>query len=72
MGGMVIWLELDKQVNTLELYHSARDKGLTITPGSLFSSQDTYQHFLRVSFSHPWTQQRINAFKSLSQLIKSH
>jgi DNA-binding transcriptional MocR family regulator len=72
VGGMVMWIELDTHVNTLELYHSARDQGLTITPGSLFSSQDSYQHYLRVSFAHPWTQQRINAFKLLSQLIKAN
>lgn len=69
-GGMVIWLELDSSINTLALYHKARDLGLTITPGSLFSSQDTYQHYLRLSFAHPWTDERVEAFKSLSTLIK--
>ena len=72
VGGMVIWIELDKRVNTLELYHTAREQGLTVTPGSLFSSQDTYQHYLRLSFAHPWTPQRINAFKTLSKLIKQY
>lgn len=70
-GGMVLWLELDKSINTLTLYHSARECGLTITPGSLFSAQATYQHYLRLSFAHPWTNDRIEAFKTLANLINA-
>ena len=68
-GGMVLWLELDKKIDALELYRRAREKGLTITPGGIFSAQDTYQNFLRLSFAHPWTAQRRDAIKALALLI---
>ncbi|MEH6442976.1 MAG: PLP-dependent aminotransferase family protein [Oceanospirillaceae bacterium] len=71
-GGMVVWLELDSQINTLTLYHQAREIGLTITPGSLFSAQDTYQHYLRLSFAHPWTDARQQAFKQLAKLVHQY
>ncbi|MCJ8300377.1 MAG: PLP-dependent aminotransferase family protein, partial [Pseudomonadales bacterium] len=71
-GGMVLWLELDLKINSLELYRQAREKGLTITPGSIFSAQDTYQNFLRLSFAHPWTPQRITAIKQLGKLITKY
>ncbi|MCJ8340024.1 MAG: PLP-dependent aminotransferase family protein [Pseudomonadales bacterium] len=71
-GGMVLWLELDKKINSLELYRQAREQGLTITPGSIFSAQDTYQNFLRLSFAHPWTPQRITAIKQLATLITEY
>ena len=71
-GGMVLWLELADNINSLELYRRARAQGLTITPGSIFSAQDTYQNFLRLSFAHCWTQQRIDAIKTLAKLIQDY
>ena len=69
-GGMAIWLELPKIINTLHLYHQARSQGIIITPGSLFSAQSTYQHYLRLSFAHPWTKERKQAFSELAKLIE--
>ncbi len=71
-GGMVAWVELESNINTLHLYHQAKERGLTITPGSLFGAQDTYQHYLRLSFAHPWTAPRIEACKVLATLISKH
>ncbi|NQZ30819.1 MAG: PLP-dependent aminotransferase family protein [Oceanospirillaceae bacterium] len=69
-GGLVLWLELDQNLNTLKLYHQARALGLAITPGGIFSAQERYQNFLRISFAHPWTERRIQAFMHLAKLIK--
>jgi len=41
-----------------------------VTPGSLFSGQDRYQNFLRLSFAHPLTAERKDALMLLGQLIK--
>lgn len=68
-GGQVLWLELPSQINTLSLYHTAREAGIVLTPGSLFSAQQNYQNFLRISFAHPWTQERIQALRQLSSMI---
>lgn len=70
VGGLVLWLELDKSINTLKLYHCARSQGLAITPGSIFSGQERYQNFLRISFAHPWSERRTQAFIDLATLIK--
>jgi len=69
-GGLVLWLELPETVNTLTLYARARDEGIVVTPGSLFSGQDRYQNFLRLSFAHPLTAERKDALMLLGQLIK--
>ena len=70
-GGMALWLELPKKINTLTLYHQARKQGISIAPGSLFSAQSNYQHYLRLSFAHPWTPEREVAFKALAKLINT-
>jgi DNA-binding transcriptional MocR family regulator len=68
-GGLCLWLELPNSVDSIGLYARARDAGVIVTPGALFSSQNRYQHFLRLSFAHPWTPERIDALKRLGELI---
>jgi DNA-binding transcriptional MocR family regulator len=48
-GGFILWLELAKQINSLELYRRAMEKRIAITPGILFSAQGQYQNHLRLS-----------------------
>jgi len=68
-GGLTLWLELDKSINTVELYSQALAKNITLTPGRLFSSSDNFQHFLRLSFVHPIENQRLAAFKWVNKLV---
>lgn len=69
-GGLSLWLELPDSVDCLELFFKARKKGISITPGSLFTAQNRYKNFLRLSFSHPWTTEREQALKVLGNLIR--
>lgn len=48
-GGFILWLELPKEVDSFALYHLARDKKISITPGHLFSAQPQYTHHIRLS-----------------------
>ncbi|MEH6578281.1 MAG: PLP-dependent aminotransferase family protein [Amphritea sp.] len=68
-GGIALWLELPESVDTLALYNRARMQGISITPGSLFTSQSRYNNCLRLSFAHPWTQERVAALTQLSELL---
>lgn len=70
-GGLVLWLELPKKIDTLALYAKAREQGIVITPGSLFSGQERYKNFLRLSFAHPLTAQRIDALALLGRIIEA-
>jgi DNA-binding transcriptional MocR family regulator len=69
-GGAALWLELPEQVDTLALYVKAREQGITITPGRLFSAQERYHNNLRLSFTHPWTDARRDALARLADLIR--
>lgn len=68
-GGLALWLELPESVDSLQLFHQARQQGITITPGRLFTAQERYHHFLRLSFAQPWTQERQDALRSLGKMI---
>lgn len=68
-GGLTLWLELDARVDTGLLYQTARRQGITTTPGILFSSRQDYGNYLRLSFAHPWTAERVAALKQLARLV---
>ncbi len=69
VGGVCLWLELPQVVDSIALYAKARKDGVILTPGALFSSQERYQNFLRLSFSHPWNSERIAALEYVGKLI---
>lgn len=54
-GGLFLWVELPKTVNSLELQRQSLTERISIAPGPIFSSKDTYQNFIRLNCGHPWS-----------------
>ncbi|WP_299972958.1 PLP-dependent aminotransferase family protein [uncultured Pseudoteredinibacter sp.] len=71
-GGLAAWIELPKHIDTLTLYEQALEQGIVLTPGRLFTAQDNYRNNLRLSYAHPWTENRIKAFKSLAAMVNAN
>ncbi|MGI0118188.1 PLP-dependent aminotransferase family protein [Zooshikella sp. RANM57] len=70
-GGFVLWIELPKHINATEIYFKAKQQGILITPGELFSVQTSqYKHCFRINFAQPWTEDRIKAMNWLGQYIE--
>ncbi len=55
-GGSVLWLELDRGVDSGRLFYRALDENISIAPGLVFSPRDRYRHCIRLSFGHPWSE----------------
>ncbi len=68
-GGLTLWVELAPHIDTLRQYPIARQAGIIITPGALFTSQARYRNCLRLSFAHPWQTERRRALQQLGQLL---
>lgn len=69
-GGFILWVELDKNVDTYQLYQEALLHKISIAPGAMFSLQERYQNCMRLSYGMPWTPQLDKALKKLGTLIK--
>ncbi len=54
-GGYVLWVELPAPVDSMALYRDALERGITIGPGTMFSTSDTYRHFIRLNYSYAWS-----------------
>lgn len=68
-GGSVFWLELPRQVNAVRLFDEAIDAGISITPGPIFSPSRRYEHFIRLSYGHPWDARTDEAMRWLGEQV---
>jgi DNA-binding transcriptional MocR family regulator len=69
-GGFIVWLELSKQTDTYQLYREAMQRRISIAPGTMFTLQDRYHNFLRLSYGMAWTPAVENALKTLGRLVR--
>lgn len=69
-GGAVLWLELPHAIDAVELFFQARDKGVGIAPGAVFSTQDKFSNYIRLSYGIPWTDEVQHAIETLGELAK--
>jgi DNA-binding transcriptional MocR family regulator len=67
-GGVCLWVELPRQVDTLELYQDASAAGISIAPGALFAPKNKFSNFIRLNCGNPWSDTIENAMKTLGQL----
>ena len=70
-GGFVLWVQLSNKVDTVQLYDEAREAGISISPGDIFSLDDKYHSSIRLTYAEPWTERRIDAIKTLGELISA-
>lgn len=54
-GGMLLWVELPRKVDAVELYRRALAEGITIAPGPVFSARQHLGHFIRLNAGIEWT-----------------
>jgi DNA-binding transcriptional MocR family regulator len=54
-GGFVLWIELPRGTDSLQLFDAALRQGVNFAPGPLFSATGRYRHFLRLNCGRRWT-----------------
>jgi len=69
LGGLAVWLELPRAIDTLSAYPAALQLGVVITPGPLFSVSGQFRNCLRISYAHPWDRRRFEALGRLPDLL---
>ncbi|WP_272700372.1 aminotransferase-like domain-containing protein [Desulfovibrio sp. Fe33] len=70
-GGAVLWLELPKSVDSVELFFQARAVGVGIAPGAIFSTRDKFANYIRLSCGCPWTDELEQGVRTLGELAGS-
>jgi DNA-binding transcriptional MocR family regulator len=68
-GGLLLWLELNKNVDSLELYQEALRHNIAILPGILCSSTPKYKNYIRLSCGLPWNDRVEQGMITLGKII---
>ena len=69
-GGFILWLELNKDIDTLKLYEQALRHNISIAPGRMFTLQKQYNNCLRLSYGLHWNEDVQNGLIRLGRLSK--
>ena len=66
-GGFALWLELQGDIDTVDLYAEAAKMKITIAPGSLFSTSGRYTNCLRLNGAF-WSEETRWAVETLGRM----
>ncbi len=69
-GGFVLWVELNKKINTYKLHKRALKQNIGIAPGQIFSSQTRFENCFRLSYGEPWSNRIEEGIMTLGKLVK--
>lgn len=69
-AGFLLWLELPGGVDALELHARAREAGIGVSPGQVFSSQSQLSGFLRLNCANEPTPRLLRAVARLGEIAR--
>lgn len=69
-GGMFLWIELPRQMDSLQLFDQALREDISVGPGPLFSPKQQFKNFIRLNCGHPWSGRIETALGVLGSLVK--
>lgn len=69
-GGFVLWVQLNKKVNTFKLRIEAMKHHISVVPGKIFSGSSNYNNCIRISFGKPWDDNAEYGLQMLGKIIR--
>jgi DNA-binding transcriptional MocR family regulator len=70
-GGNVLWVEMPKQCDSIDIFNRALEHNIAITPGILFSATRQYKNCMRINCGHPWNAANEAALITLGKIVSS-
>ncbi|HTY23473.1 MAG TPA: hypothetical protein VMC85_10110, partial [Desulfomonilaceae bacterium] len=70
-GGVILWVELPKHVDSRDYFFRARAQGIGVVPGLICSTFDKYRNFIRLTCNGIWNQEIERGIEKLGQLAVS-
>jgi DNA-binding transcriptional MocR family regulator len=68
-GSFMLWVEMPEVIDSVQLFHRALERGISITPGSIFSLSGKYRNYMRVSTAF-WDYKAERGIETLGALVK--
>ncbi|QBF84119.1 PLP-dependent aminotransferase family protein [Shewanella maritima] len=68
-GGPCLWFKLPEHISSKTLWDRAIANGISIAPGAMFSFDERYDNYFRITFALPWDEQMQQGIETLGQLL---
>jgi len=69
-GGFALWVELNPEVDSLEVYREAQRRRISILPGIMCSTTPKFNHFIRLSCGFPWSEALEDGVRTLGKIVR--
>ncbi len=69
-GGLVLWVQMPEQVDSLALHDLAIAKQVSFMPGPLFSASGKFGNYLRLNCGNAWSGEIDSAVRTLGSLVQ--
>lgn len=70
-GGLALWVEFNKGIDTRELYDLAIKQHISIAPGRMFTLQHQFENCMRLCIGLSWSEKVKVKLKQLGKLAKT-
>lgn len=67
-GGCVLWVELPKQVDGTKLFFDVKKHRISIAPGAIFSTSESFTNFIRLSCVGFWNEEMRAGLETIGRL----
>ncbi|WP_206483249.1 PLP-dependent aminotransferase family protein [Thalassotalea sp. G2M2-11] len=71
-GGSVLWIRCRSHVDTSKLFFQAIEKGISFSPGEIFSPAGKHKNYMRISYGEKWSEAIEKAIQTLGQLVHQY
>jgi len=71
-GGHVLWIELPKEIDSMQMYAELSEQGIQFAPGPIFSPSGAFKNFIRLNTGFPWTPHLHQQVEQLGGYIRRH
>ena len=68
-GGNVLWVEMPRGCDSIEVFNRALQQNIGITPGMLFSATRRFRNYLRINCGFPWDETNRQAITTLGKIV---
>ncbi len=69
-GGFLLWVEMPGKIDALKLYEAALHKGISIAPGSIFTTGNKYKNFIRLNAAF-WSEKIEQSLETLGEVAET-
>ncbi len=68
-GGVVLWVQLNERVDSLELFRAALEKRIAVFPGVICANSDIYRNYIRINCGMPYTDAIDRGIQTLAGIV---